>query len=228
MKKALVLVLFFPLLLDAKKFYDDDPLRKEPTPLRVEDANSRKLNMHYDFFLYTFAEPGERQPKRGKGGKAEFIPAQAVNTLGEVPDNAWFTNRIGSRPVSIEELLRSAGNENAPSMDGKWRIIAAKTEGVTPGFRILDSTGRKYVLKFDPLSNPEMATGADVLGAAFFHALGYNVPENYLVREITPPKSSTRARAVTRVSPALRHPMPTMPARRRPAPPPGWWSVSRC
>ena len=39
----------------------------------------------------------------------------------------------------------------------------------------------KYVLKFDRLSNPEMATGADVTGAAFFHALGYNVPENYLV-----------------------------------------------
>ena len=36
-------------------------------------------------------------------------------------------------------------------------------------------------MKFDPVSNLEMATGADVIGSAFFHALGYNVPENYLV-----------------------------------------------
>ena len=36
-------------------------------------------------------------------------------------------------------------------------------------------------MKFDPISNPEMATGVDVLGSAFFHTLGYNVPENYLV-----------------------------------------------
>ena len=181
MKKALVLVLFFPLLLSAKKFYDDDPLEKEPTPLHVEDANSRKLNMYYDFFLYTFAHPGEKQPKKKRGQKAEFIPAQAVNTLGEVPDSAWFTNRIGSRPMSVEEVLKGAGDENAPSREGKWRIVGAKTEGVTAGFKILDSTGRMYFMKLDPLSNPEMATTADVMGAAFFYALGYNVPENYLV-----------------------------------------------
>ena len=44
-KKAIVLVLFFPVLLSAKKFYDDDPLEKEPTPIHVEDANFRKLNL---------------------------------------------------------------------------------------------------------------------------------------------------------------------------------------
>ena len=186
MKKKFVLALLFPLLfgpllLGAPKFYDDDPLEKEPTPLHVEDAKSRKLNDYYDLFHNTLAKPGERQPKGKKGGKAGFIPAQAVNTLGEVPDNSWFTNRIGSRPMSIKELLRGPGDENGPSMEGKWRITAAKTQGISPGFRIRDSRGNRYVMKFDPISNPEMATSADVLGSAFFHALGYNVPENYLV-----------------------------------------------
>ena len=187
MKKTVALALVIPLLLvasplGAKKFYDDDPLEKEPTPVHVENASVRKLNDYYDFFRNTFAKPGERHAKEEKDGTAGLIPAQAVNTLGEVPDSAWFTNRIGFHPVSIEELLKGPGNENAPSMNGKWRIIAAKTEGVSPGFRIQDTlTGKTYVLKFDSLAYPEMATGADMIGSAFFHALGYHVPENYLV-----------------------------------------------
>ncbi len=108
MKKTVVLALLFLLLLvpllRAQKFYPDDPLEIEPVPLHVEDANYRKLNDYYDFFLHTFAKPGERQPKRKKGKQAELIPAQAVNTLGEVPDSAWFTNRIGSRPMSVGQL----------------------------------------------------------------------------------------------------------------------------
>lgn len=188
LKKRLVLALLLPALLtaaspDGKKFYDDDPLAKEPPPfsLSVEKVSKRKLNDFYDFFLNTFAQPGEKQPKRKKGKPAEFIPAQGINTLGEVPDSAWFTNRIGSRPMSIVELLRGPGNENAPSMEGPWTITWVKTEGITPGFGIQDSTGKDYLLKFDPKTNPEMTTGADVIGSAFFHALGYNVPQNYLV-----------------------------------------------
>jgi hypothetical protein len=36
-------------------------------------------------------------------------------------------------------------------------------------------------VKVDAKSNPEMATAADVIGALFFYALGYNVPENYIL-----------------------------------------------
>jgi hypothetical protein len=60
-------------------------------------------------------------------------------------------------------------------------VIAAKNEGITPGFRIRDAAGRQYMLKFDPLSNPELASAADVITSKFFYALGYNVPENYVV-----------------------------------------------
>ncbi|MCZ6489056.1 MAG: hypothetical protein O7A06_00805, partial [Acidobacteria bacterium] len=73
------------------------------------------------------------------------------------------------------------GNENAPSMDGPWEVVAAKAEGLTPGFTIADSRGRRYILKFDPLNYPEIATAADVISSKFFYALGYQVPENYVV-----------------------------------------------
>jgi hypothetical protein len=66
-------------------------------------------------------------------------------------------------------------------MDGPWKVVSAKTEGITPGFVILDRNNRRYYVKFDPPSNPEMATGADQIALKIFYALGYHVPENYLV-----------------------------------------------
>jgi hypothetical protein len=36
-------------------------------------------------------------------------------------------------------------------------------------------------VKVDPRTNPEMATAADVMGALFLYAAGYNVPENYIL-----------------------------------------------
>ena len=65
-------------------------------------------------------------------------------------------------------------------MDQPWAVIGAKTEGVTPGFRIRDSRGDQYFIKFDPPKNPELSTSAEVISTKFFYAMGYNVPENYL------------------------------------------------
>jgi hypothetical protein len=45
-----------------------------------------------------------------------------------------------------------------------------------------DAKGRLYFVKPDPAINPELSTGADVMGSRFFHAIGYNTPENYIVR----------------------------------------------
>jgi hypothetical protein len=160
-----------------KKFYADDPLWQEPRPLPVEAARSRKLSDYYDFLQNTIWKTGELQSRAGRP-----IPAQGVNTLGEVPDSAWYTNRHYRRPMSLEELVRGAGDQRPPAQDAPWKIVAAKNEGVTPGFTIVDARGRRYVVKFDPQSNPEMASAADVISSKFFHALGYHVPENHIVR----------------------------------------------
>lgn len=179
MKKLIALTLFVPLLLFGRKFYDDDPLGKEPPPLPVENMAPRKLNDFFDAVMNTLGHPGEGHD-RAKGERS-FIPAGAVNTLGEVPDSAWFTNRIGSREMTVEEAARGPRQANAPAAEGAWVITGAKTEGVTPGFFVKDSAGKRYVLKFDPPDHPEMATGAEMIGTSLFHCLGYNVPENYLV-----------------------------------------------
>jgi hypothetical protein len=161
-------------LAQARKFYPDDPIEQEPPPVHVPQVATRRISDAYDLFAGVLSRRGEQKTK------ARPISAQAINTLGEVPDNSWYARRHYYRPMTIEQLLRGPGNDNAPDAAGPITVIAAKTEGITPGFVMEDSRGRRYNVKFDPYSNPEMATAADVIVSKFFYALGYNVPENYL------------------------------------------------
>ena len=157
------------------RFYDDDPIEVMPLPDRVDSPRKRKLDNLYDFMMSTFTEPGERQRP------GVVIPAQAINTLGEAPDSTWYTNRHWKRRMTIKELVAGPGVDSAPAKDSPWQVIKGKAEGVTPGMTIRDSRGRSYMLKFDPLDYPELASAADVIGSKFFYALGYNVPEYYIV-----------------------------------------------
>jgi hypothetical protein len=160
-----------------RRFYPDDPLVQEPEPQRVEKPRRRSFNEYYDFFLNSFFDPGEEQPQKGPP-----IRAGAVNTLGEpLESDSWFRARHGKKRLTPEELLRGAGTDRRPSEAGPWTVTGGKNEGITPGLTIRDAAGNRYLLKFDPLSNPEMASAADVIGSKIFHALGYNVPENYIV-----------------------------------------------
>jgi hypothetical protein len=150
----------------AEKFYPDDPLTAMPKPLPVAHARNRKINELYDFLTNSTTAPRQKP-----------IRALGINTLGEVLDSDWYTNRTG---LTIEELQRGPDRGHAPA-PGPLTITAVKTEGVTPGFWIKDSRDRKFLVKVDPPENPEMATAADVVGSKFFYAFGYNVPENYIL-----------------------------------------------
>jgi hypothetical protein len=50
---------------------------------------------------------------------------------------------------------------------------------------VVDPEGRLYQVKLDPPEHPGMASGAEIIGAAFYHALGYNVVQGYIV-EVDP------------------------------------------
>lgn len=172
----LIILLAGAAPLSAQTFYPDDPLWKEPPPLPVDHAAVRDINDYYDFFLNTFFEPDKKEIQHHAP-----CPSQAINTLGEVPDSAWFTNRIGSHPMSLADLVRGPGDANPPALDRPWIVLSGKNQGISPGLVVLDSRGRKYFLKFDPPSNPEMASAADVIGSKFLFDIGYNTPENYIV-----------------------------------------------
>jgi len=165
-----VVAFFFSSTASAQKFRPDDPIWTDEDNLNVPDLKSATMADYYDFLENTFFGPGDERR----------IRAVNVNTLGEVPDSNWFTNRHGRKTMTIEQLVRGP-DQGGPSREKKWQVIRNKQGGITPGFRAVDATGTTYQLKFDPLSNPEMATSAEVICTKFFHAIGYFVAEDYLV-----------------------------------------------
>src|SRR5262249_597231 len=140
--------------LRAEQFYPDDPIREIPKPRDVGKLANRNTELLYDFLKQSFS-PREYPP----------VEARGVNSLGDVPNNAFFTNRHATRRMTKEELQRGPGSEAAPV--APYQIVGGKTEGITPGFRMRDAKGRLYFVKPDPITNPEMATAADVIGSHF-------------------------------------------------------------
>ena len=71
-------------------FFLDDPIsRDDDTAMDASGVTKLELSSPYDFLTNTFASPGDREP----------IRAVNINTLDEVPDSSWFTNRIGIRDL---------------------------------------------------------------------------------------------------------------------------------
>jgi hypothetical protein len=113
-----------------------------------------------------------------KVAAARDAGALNVNAWDEVPDSSWFTNRMGRRSLSFEEIC--AGLEGHPPAEGSWVVSRVEDEGYTPKLRVRDRAGRTYILKFDP-SVPEKNSGAERISTLVLHAAGYNVPHNSIV-----------------------------------------------
>jgi hypothetical protein len=110
------------------------------------------------------------------------VPTRArdVNSLDEVPDSSWFTNRIGVREISLDELRRGANVDGNPFEHLPWTITNAKVGGTALGFIFVDARGIKHLLKFDLSNVPEMETGAHAIGHRLLWAAGYSVPQDHI------------------------------------------------
>ena len=153
----------------ARRFYNDDPIAVEPETQDASQVNPWKIDLMYDLIRNQFARPGEPVGRR----------AQNINTIDEVPDSNWFTNRILARPISPEEAARGPATGKGPA-PGTWKVTQTKKEGDAPGFTIRDGTGETWFLQFDPKSNPEGATAAAMIANRIFWTLGYFQAEYYL------------------------------------------------
>ncbi len=200
---AAALLASAPTTAQAPRFLLDDPVAVDDDRLvDVGEVEPLDLSQQLDFLANTFAKLGDRRD----------IRALNVNTLDEVPDSSWFTNRIAHRLLSDEELRRGPDEFDALPYT-RWRIVAGKSSGLQPGFRAVavdDPSGQLYQIEFDPPGYPDLATGAEMVGTGIYHALGYNVVENYLVQISTDrleiaPTATTRDRAGRRVPFTPRH-----------------------
>jgi len=147
-------------------FYPDDPIAVDPETEDASDVRPWNLSDPYDFLEHTFIRRGDRTNRR----------ALNVNTIDEVPDSSWYTNR---GPLDAAAVVRGPDTTDGPA-PGPWTIISGKSDGITPGFTIRDTNDVIWFIKFDPPDHPEMATGAEIISTKLFWALGYHVPENHL------------------------------------------------
>lgn len=162
-------------------WYEDD--RRDIAEPRERDPNLVRDQLHTTVVrpLRRWTSPSRLARRVGTLFGGDHVrAAENVNTLDELPNSTWFTNRIGL--FSMTSSAAARGNcTGGPDTTGLWIVISAKSEGVTPGFNIRDAKGDKYLIKFDPQGCPGLTTGAGVISARILHAAGYNVPPDVVV-----------------------------------------------
>jgi hypothetical protein len=152
-----------------KHFYPDDPIWRDGDTSDVPPVAAFDLSKSYEFLHETF---GETVQSRG--------PALNVNTLGEVPDSSWFTNRLGRHDMTIDEIVRGPSQVDGPA-PGMWHVTGRPDSGITPKFTIRDARGDTYIIKLDPAKFPELPSSVEEISTKIFHAIGYHVPEDFIV-----------------------------------------------
>jgi hypothetical protein len=196
---SLLLMLAFTVLRAggaAGKFYPDDPITREPETRDASNAQPVDIDLLWDLAYNLFARPGDPNTN---------VRARNVNTIDEVPDSSWFTNRILARPLSVEEVARGPVTGDGPA-PGLWTIIRPKASGVSPGFTMRDVRGDVWFVSFDAKDHPEAASGAIMVANKIFWALGYWQGENHLI-SIRPENLQFDKDATIRVASGKRRPM---------------------
>ena len=90
------------------------------------------LSDQYDFVENSFLHHGDKTNQR----------AVNINTIDHVPNSSWYTQRLGTAEVlSVQDVIRGPYRGQSPQ-PGVWTIVDAKSEGISPGLTMRDSTGR--------------------------------------------------------------------------------------
>ncbi len=167
---ALGLVLCLAPVRSAQlRFFPDDPIAREPESQDAPNVQSWDIDLGFDL-TYNYLT-ARRDP--------DGIRAGNVNTIDEVPDSSWFTNRVGARPLASTEIVTGPNVNPAPD-PSTWTVLREKSSGAAAGFTARDAGGATWFVSFDAPSNPEGATSAIVVATKLFHGLGYNQVENHL------------------------------------------------
>jgi hypothetical protein len=161
---------FVSVSTSGRRFYDDDPIAREPESQDASGAQETEIGLMFEM-AYNLFVTGSHKPSNTR--------ARNINTIDEVPDSSWFTNRIGSSPVTPDQIAIGPAT-GAPPAPERWVITREKSAGVNPGFTAKDANGETWFVAFDVPANPEAASGAVVVASKLFWALGYNQVESFI------------------------------------------------
>src|SRR3954453_20906479 len=154
------------------KFYDDDPIAKVPESRTAADAKPLDVNLFFEYSYNLFVN-ASRKPSNTRAGD--------LNTIDEVPDSSWFTNRIGKTDIPADAMARGINSENRPAPE-KWVLLREKRAGTNPGFTARDGNGQTWFLQFDAPEFPEASSAAVEVATKLFYALGYNQVETFITK----------------------------------------------
>ena len=152
-------------------FYPDDPIAREPESQDASKAQPYDIGSLYEMANNLFVTAGY---------KPSGMRAKNINTIDEVPDSSWFTNRIGddpghgrrascAAPIAAPHLTLRAGCSSERRPPAPIRASRRGTPKARPGS---SSSIPRYF--------PEGATGAVAVATKIFWALGYNQVESFL------------------------------------------------
>jgi hypothetical protein len=167
-----VIVSSLTLGAQTQRFFPDDPIWREPMTQDVKSARRYEPDLAYQTLENLFWRPGD---------KVLGQRAKNINTVDEVPDGPYFENRAGRRPLTPAVVARASNTSSGPAA-GKWTVVSAKSDGVTPGFTIRDAADTLWFVKFDPPGWRAMATGSEIVAAKLFWAAGYHTAEYHIGR----------------------------------------------
>jgi len=112
----------------APKFFNDDPLWIERDTQDASGMKPFELDLMVDLATSIVSGSDYSAAPRAKN----------VNSIDEVPDSSWFTNRAGLRRLTAEDVANGPDTDDGPA-PGRWTITSSKSDGVTPGFTVKDS-----------------------------------------------------------------------------------------
>ena len=163
-------------VLSRRSLWRDDDMRS------IAEPAEHDLSKSYEFVANTFGETAR-----------SFGTALNVNTLGEVPDSSWFTNRIGQRDMTVEDVLRGP---NHGRRSGDRPMACHRPAGRGHHAEVHDSRRTRRHLHDQArsrASNPELPSSVELISTKLFHAIGYHVPQDFVVH-FTPRRSGGCAR----------------------------------
>jgi hypothetical protein len=105
----------------APKFFEDDPIAVDRPTQDAKQVKPAEVKLFVDL-TYNIAR-----------GFSVVTPKRAgnINTVDEVPDSSWFTNRIGRQTMSAREIAVGPNTTEGPA-SGTWTVTSSKSDGVTP------------------------------------------------------------------------------------------------
>ncbi len=107
--------------------------------------------------------------------------ALGVNALDEVPDSTWFTNRIGVRDLTLDEVRTGPNLIGSPELHRPWTVHRNKAGAPALGLLITDARGVEFLLKFDLPGHLEEQSATHVIVGKLLWACGYHVTDDYVV-----------------------------------------------